>query len=160
MSVQNAFETNIPIALPGELADVSPSSKQSYVALTNIPFGRLVTQDVGVDPDDGARVPNATAQFPLGISIRVLDRIGLDPSGFGQYEATEIASVIRSGRIFVIAEDTTEIGGQVFFTRTGSVNDLGKLFATGDASRDGLSTNQYQWDSTTAAGQIGIVRIT
>jgi hypothetical protein len=104
--MQNEFPIDRIRAQVGQKVDATQAVVLSAVADVKIPFGALLLYD---DTDDRlckVPVPKAPLDKPLGISLRHLH--GQD------YEPKTSIAVMRTGRIWVLAEKVVAAGDAVY----------------------------------------------
>lgn len=187
MALQTQFTENMRSAFPGQWYDISDTEAVSRSAeLTAIPFGVAVvngTHDNQVRlPDDGDYFSSvisgaietvADENVFVGISMyhtpapdcaapALVRPIGNGDKGY--LKITETVSCATQGRIYVVCETDVKIGDDVFFRHTladAAANpqpeQLGAL--SNVDSGETTTIKGAQWMSTSAAGELAIVKL-
>lgn len=152
MSAQTSYSINQQVALAGLVYAQAPSDiiSRSCETVAGIPFGVAVS--TGTDPDKECILGGATGF--LGISIRSLEREGVQGSGVIQYDEKETVGIIRNGYVWATCPSGCNPGDKVNFVEATGVLDSGAASGTGETELD-----DAQWDSVAAAGELGIIRI-
>jgi hypothetical protein len=152
MSAQISYSINQPVAYAGLVYAQAPSDiiSRSVETVAGIPFGVVVSR--GTDADTQALLGGALVDF-LGITIRSLDREGAANTGDVQYSETETAGIMRYGYVWALCPTGCVPGDTVNYTIATGVLDSGTA-AGGEAQVAGA-----QWDTTSAAGELGVIRI-
>jgi len=151
MAAQLSYDLSTPVAYPGLIYAQFPSDVQSFSVETvaGIPFGVAVSRGT----DEERQIILGGNALLLGISIRSLDREGAANTGAIQYNVTETAGVMRSGHIYVVCPTGCMPTVPVKYVIATGVIDSGAP-AAGE-----LAIPNATWETHTAAGQIGIVRL-
>lgn len=149
MTAQTSYTINQAIAYAGLLFDVGPQVRISRNAEGAVPFGVAVIR--GTDPDKQAKIGAAATGSLLGISYRSLEREGAANTGDIQYEDKETVGILQSGRIYAVCPAGCVPGAAVKAVNATGVLDAGAA-AAGETALD-----DAQWDTTTAAGAIGVI---
>lgn len=132
---------------------VSLINKQAVV----IPFGNVVARDASGQ----CKAPAADGNVILGISVA--HRIGVSP-GFGQtganvvqYNQNDEVPILKKGDIYVLAAENVTMDDQALSLTAGNGTIGGVTGGAAGAGR--IVIPGAKWQTTTAAGSIGIVRI-
>lgn len=139
----------------GEIADMNDPHTMTRIndqALA-IDFGVAVARSAA---DDTCKAPTADADKIIGISVRHVVRPA-DSSNNVTYAQRDAVPVLKNGNIYVLAyENSTRGDGVISVTAQN-----GKLGSTtgGAAGAGRVAVPGAVWETTTTAGQIGIVRI-
>lgn len=139
----------------GEIADMNDPHTMTRIndqALA-IDFGVAVARSAA---DDTCKAPTADADKIIGISVRHAVRPA-DSSNNVTYAQRDAVPVLKNGNIYVLAyENSTRGDGVISVTAQN-----GKLGSTtgGAAGAGRVAVPGAVWETTTTAGQIGIVRI-
>jgi hypothetical protein len=146
MAAQLSYDINQPLGYPGLIYAQAPHDIVSMLVETvaGIPFGVAVSR--GTDPAN--QVVVGGADF-LGVTIRSLDKEGAINTGAIQWNETEAAGVMRSGYIHALCTAGCVPGDDVFYATA-----TGLLSTAGDTQVSGT------WETTTAAGELGVIRLT
>ncbi len=148
MSAQTTYQRDIDARIHGSLNDLNDNELQSNNAEAAIAIGIAVSR--GTNEDDV--VPAVDAEF-IGISIRDLSQEAIIITDVIPYVADDNVSVLRSGRINLTCPTGCTAGDLVLFADGTGVIDSGTAGA--GATQIGGAT----WETTTAAGEVGIVRV-
>jgi len=148
MSVQTSYSRLMDPRIHGTLNDLNDNEIQSGAAEVAIPVGIAVANGTA----EGQVVLASDADF-LGIAIRDLRREGVINTGNLDYLVEENVSVLRSGRINLTCPTGCTVGDPVNFVDATGVIDAGAPVA-GETAIGGAT-----WETTTAAGEVGIVRL-
>ena len=143
MAVQTTYDDRHAIGYEGQLADMGHRDIITKLAETNdTGFGLAVIQGTG---DDQAKI-GAAGEF-VGITCR---DVTLPADNLDKYKTGENMSIMRQGVMFVTAVDAVVPGDAVYRSATGALSKT----AAGNTLIDGAT-----WRTTTAAGDIGKIRI-
>ena len=163
MGVQTIYATNYTAAFAGMLADDSAHDIIAMVseeASAEIAFGRAVKFGTA---DTGALLPTAESSIIAGI-VRFSHAYGISP--FGDLGTIGVKpggnlSVLRKGRIWVVAEDGCAPGERLWVrgVASGDPEFLGGLTNADDATDTVDCTNQGVWLTTAAAGGLGVLEV-
>lgn len=149
MTAQTSYAINQGIAYAGQLFALGDQDIVSRdVESTTIEFGLAVSR--GTDADKQAVLGGAAF---LGISVRSLEREGAASTGETSYSQGETAGILRKGYIWAICPTGCVPGDQVNYNTTTGALDSGAAGA-GETDIAGAT-----WETTTAAGQLGVVRL-
>ena len=148
MSAQLTYSRNTDSRIHGSLNDLNDNEIQSGVAEAALPVGIAVKR--GTDKE--AELLLATATNFLGVAIRDLHREGAINTGSLNYAIGENVSVLRSGRINLTCAAGCTAGDPVNYVDATGVIDAG-VAGVGETQIGGA-----EWETTTVAGQVGIVR--
>jgi hypothetical protein len=167
---QTSYSINLSaVAFPGQPADIGVKDKTSALAVAAaIPYGVLVVRDIsnssGFDKIAG-KVPALSADITaigsaLGVSIADQAR-AQDPSvAAAVYPINSAVSVMRTGRIWVVVEETVVAGDLPFvrFAAGGGGTQLGAFRKSADtATAVALPTAVYV--SGAASGGYAVVEL-
>lgn len=141
--VQTSYPIEQAAAFHGQLYSSFDNDVFSAAAETEVDFGIVVSR--GTDPDNQV-VPGGA--LGVGISVRSLEREGVAGSGLISYAATETVGYVRNGYIYITCVDGCVPGDQVVYTAASGVIGTGAIDLVGAF-----------WQSTTPAGEIGLIRI-
>jgi hypothetical protein len=141
----------------GEIVDTNPVISQS---LTNdqtiaVDFGVAVARSAA---DGTCKAPAADADKIIGISIRHAIRpASTDGNNTVNYAKNDSVPILKDGFIYVLAYENTNRGDGVISVTAQN----GKLGSTtgGAAGAGRVVVPGATWETSTTAGQIGIVRI-
>jgi len=150
MSAQTSYSRLQAVAYAGMIYALAPRDIASRAAEGDIAFGIAVSR--GSDPDTQV-VPGGATGF-MGISVRALDQEGVANTGAIQYDDEETVAVMRSGYIWAVCPTGCVPGDVVNYVDATGVLDSGAAVA-GETSLDNA-----QWETTTAAGEIGLISLT
>ncbi|MHB0973949.1 MAG: structural cement protein Gp24 [Thiobacillus sp.] len=139
----------------GQIVDTNPATIESKTneAATAIDFGAAVARGAA---DDTCKAPAADGDKIIGISVRHAIRPA-DSSGNVTYAQKDSVPIMRSGYVYATAYENATRGDGVISVTAQS----GKLGSTtgGAAGVGRVAVPNAIWETTTTAGQIGIVRI-
>ncbi len=141
----------------GQIIDTNPIVTTSLVndQAVAIDFGNAVARSAA---DNTCKAPAADADKIIGIAIRHAIRpASSDGNNTVNYAQKDEVAVLREGFIYVLAyENSTRGDGVISVTAQN-----GKLGSTtgGAAGAGRVAVPNATWETTTTAGQIGIVRI-
>lgn len=110
---QTSYQYYMNNAYPGTIADLTPDSRiDSFLNDTGLPinFGLGVVRSI---TDYDARLPDSISDIFLGVTVRDLARENTDYAST-TYLSSEVMSVLRAGRIYVVCETPVNIGDPVF----------------------------------------------
>jgi hypothetical protein len=151
MAVQTAYQINQDALYAGQLVELGPRDvvSRSVETAAGAAFGLAVSPGT-----DAARqiVIGGDATF-LGITVRELSREGAANTGAVQYNETETAAVMRWGYIAVVCPTGCIVGDVANYVDATGVIDSGAA-TTGETDITGAA-----WQTVTAAGEIGILRL-
>lgn len=139
----------------GEIVDTNPVISQSLIndQTIAVDFGVAVARSAA---DGTCKAPTADADKIIGISIRHAIRPA-DSSNNVTYAQSDAVPILKDGFIYATAyENTTRGDGVISVTAQN-----GKLGSTtgGAAGAGRVAVPGATWETSTTAGQIGIVRI-
>lgn len=153
-------------ALPGQLADLSPHTVESFVSedALDMPMGAVaVAQGTA---DNGAILPAASNAKLVGILMHS-HQYSKDPNGdlgivtpFGLHKYA-VLNVLRKGRIYVIAEEDVSPGDPLFvrYAAGAGGSQLG-AFRRATVSSEMIDlTKVGVFRSTTSAGGLAILEV-
>lgn len=139
----------------GQIVDTNPATIESKTneAATAIDFGVAVARGAA---DDTCKAPAADGDKIIGISARHAIRPA-DSSGNVTYAQRDSVPIVRQGYVYAVAYENATRGDGVISVTAQS----GKLGSTtgGAAGAGRVAVPAATWETTTTAGQIGIVRI-
>lgn len=138
----------------GQIVDTNPATIESKTndQATAIDFGVAVARSAA---DDTCKAPAADGDKIIGISVRHAIRPA-DSSGNVTYAQKDSVPIMRSGYIYATAYENATRGDGVISVTAQS----GKLGSTtgGAAGAGRVAVPGATWETTTSAGQIGIIR--
>lgn len=139
----------------GQIVDTNPTTIESKTneAATAIDFGVAVARGAA---DDTCKAPAADGDKIIGISVRHAIRPA-DASNNVTYAQRDSVPILRDGYVYAVAfENATRGDGVISVTAQN-----GKLGSTtgGAAGAGRVAVPGATWETTTTAGQIGIIRI-
>ena len=151
MSVQTSYDLAIAIAYAGLIYAQAPSDviSRSVEGAAGIGFGVAVSR--GTDADKQALIGGAT-DF-LGISIRDLSQESSANDGSIKWDETETMGILRDGYIWAVCPSGCVPGDVVNYVDATGVLDSGAPVA------DETGLDGAQWETTTAAGELGVIRL-
>lgn len=147
----------LEVGLPGQIANLeecSIDSKSNLEASAGIDFGNIVAAS-----GDGCKIPSATTDRFLGISVRMPGIGPANSSGELLYEKGKTVPICYLGDIYVKAAENVTAGDQVICktnVTTGS-NVGGSTSGIVGANRAALPN--AIWLDTVAIGGVGRVRL-
>lgn len=155
MSVQTSYAAEHIPGFVGQYADLQLSNVFSRsVETAAVDFGLAVVRGTA---DDQCILPSATGQSFLGITGRTIAGTA-DTAGDRKYQVGESANILDEGLIYAICEDGCTQGDPVFFRHTtGTGTVIGALRTDADTATADEIPNAV-WDTTVAAGAIGLVK--
>jgi len=150
MSAQVAYAISQAVAYAGLIFAQSPHDivSRDVEGAAGIGFGVAVSR--GTDKDRQAIIGGSDY---LGVTVRALDREGAANSGDIEYAETEAAAIMRDGYLWAICPTGCTPGAAVLF------NDTTGILDAGTAGGGETQLNGSSWESTTAAGALGIIRL-
>lgn len=139
----------------GQIVDTNPVTIESKTneAATAIDYGVAVARGAA---DDTCKAPAADGDKLIGISVRHAIRPA-DSSNNVAYGQRDSVPILRQGYVYAVAFENAARGDGVISVTAQS----GKLGSTtgGAAGAGRVAVPGATWETTTTAGQIGIVRI-
>lgn len=152
MSVQTSYAINTDQAYAGQVVNLAPHDiiSRSVETVAGIAFGVVVSR--GTDADNQCLIGGTSSI--LGVSVRALDIEGAINTGAIQYDENETAAIMRDGYIYAVCPTGCVPGDAVNFVEATGILDSGAPVGVGETGLDDCF-----WDSTTAAGEIGILRV-
>ena len=156
MAVQTSYELAHAEGFVGQLADLQLTNVFSRsVETAEIDFGLAVVRGTA---DDQCKLATATGGKFLGLTVRTIAGTA-DTAGARKYQVGESANILDEGVIYAICEDGCVPGDTVYFRHTAAGAEvLGALRTDADTSDADLIPNAV-WETTTAAGAIGRVKL-
>lgn len=158
LSTYGSYQRDLGYA--GELVDQNPFVAESLMndQAVAVPFGNAVARSAA---DNTCKAPAADGDVIIGISLRHAIRPTLGASVGGtnvvQYAQNDEVPVLRDGFIYVLAAENVTRGDQAL-SLTASNGTIGGV--TGGAAGAGrVAIPGANWETTTASGSVGIVRI-
>ena len=131
---QTAYTENPAEGLEGLIADLRNSTLITGVADGDIPFGRFVHRVAGGAADDRPMrcdLPALTGEVTgqTGLGFATSDSTMEQASGVAQWTAGVPTRIMRSGLIWMLAEDAVALGDPVFvrFTVGAGTKTLGRV---------------------------------
>ncbi len=151
MVAQTTYEIKQPIAYAGLLFAQHPHDIDSRAVegVAGIGFGVAVSR--GTDADKQI-VAGGDSTF-FGITIRSLDQEGVANTGAIKWDEKEQAGVLRRGYIWAVCPTGCVPGDLVNYVDATGILDSGAAVA-GETLLD-----DAQWETTTAAGELGIIKL-
>ena len=143
------------VGYAGQLVDQNPNESETLIndQSTAIDFGVAVARSAA---DNTCKAPAADGDKIIGISIRHAIRPA-DSSNNVTYAQKDAVPVLRQGFIYAVAYENVVRGDGVISVTAQS----GKLSGTtaGAAGTGRVAVPGATWETTTTAGNVGIVRI-
>lgn len=143
----------------GQKVDLELTNITSKVVETalGIPFGRAVVRGTA---DNQTKLPTATGQAFVGVTEMTSAGVE-DADAVHQYEYQREANIIDFGKLYVYTEQSVVPGNAVYFRHTA---DTAPLDVVGRFRKDASGTDAdliqgATWETTTAAGGIGIIKL-
>lgn len=149
MSAQTSYEINQPVAYAGQVYANHAHEIISLLAEGVIAFGVAV----GRGTDAARQAVAGLGTGYQGVAIRSLEREGAINTGDITYKDKEAVGVMKTGWIWAVCPAGCTPGQAVKFTDASGVLDQGAPGA-GETAISGAT-----WETTTAAGQIGLIRL-
>jgi hypothetical protein len=140
----------------GQAADFNPSTIESKLNnnATSIDFGVAVCRST---TDDTCKPQLLDADPILGISVRSPTQIADPTTGEIVYKQNQVVPIMRQGYIYAKAFENTVRGDDVIAV-TAQTGKLGS--ETGGAAGVGrIVVPGATWETTTTAGDVGLIRI-
>ncbi len=152
MSAQTSYAINQAVAYAGLIFAQAPKDviSRDVETAAGIPFAVVVSR--GTDKDRQCLLGGTTGI--LGITVRSLDREADDAAGAIEYAENETAAIMREGCIWAVCPTGCVPGDAVNFVEATGVLDSGAPADTTETALD-----DCYWDSTAAAGALGIIRV-
>lgn len=160
---QTAYTQDPAVAVEGMLVDASPNFDLiTAVANVAISFGRFVHQVAGGGADDRpprVALPTATGEVTgttqVGFSLKDTT---LEATVAGGYAVDDELTVLRNGRIWMLAEDAVSFGDAVFvrFAAGGGGALLGSVRSNADTAT-AVALPGAWFRSTTAGADFVVV---
>lgn len=144
------------IGYAGGIVNMQPTAIASRTneAAIAIDFGNAVARGAA---DDTCKAPAADGDKIIGIAVRDGTLHTASAAGTLLYAQRDIVPVMREGEIFVTAFENVTRGDQAL-SITAQNGKIGGV--TGGAAGAGrVAIPGAVWDTTTTAGQLGIVRV-
>lgn len=150
MAAQLSYGLAQGVAYAGSIYAIHPHEivSRSVETVAGADFGLAVSR--GTDKDN--QVVIGSTDF-VGITVRSLEREGAANTGQVKYSEKETAGVIRDGYIWAVCPTGCVPGDAVNY-----VNATGILDSGAAVVGETLLNDAY-WDTTAAAGQLGVIRI-
>ncbi|WCF27935.1 structural cement protein Gp24 [Xylella fastidiosa] len=145
----------LDLGVAGQVIDLNTSGLCNYknAGETPIDFGLFVARG----PQDATcKAPDGADAAILGISVRHVTMVA-DAAGQVRYAPHAMVPVLEIGRIWVICEDGCRPDDPVFI-RIAGTGAWGAARSAAIAS-DTIPYPQAIWDSTSAPGALGVIRI-
>jgi hypothetical protein len=143
------------VGYPGQVVNMHPNTieSKSNEAATAIDFGIAVARGAS---DDTCKAPSADGDKLIGVSVRHPIRPA-DASGVVNYARYDAVPIMREGYIYAVPFENVTRDDQVL-SITAQGGKLGGV--TGGAAGAGrVVLPNAKWETTTTAGNVGIVRI-
>ena len=152
---QTSYSIDIaPVAFPGQLYDLSPKDVVTEAAEVALPYGILAVQGTA---ENQAKVPTAGADLAADKVRGVVladqareQKVG--GSATGEYSLKDAVSLLRMGRVWVLAKDAVTKGGAVH-----AFNTTGELGSTGLATSTLVAG--LRWASSAGAGEFAVLEV-
>ncbi len=143
MPVQDSYTENMRKGVPGQIADMTPSTLISRTVEEEggIGFGVPVMQGT----NDKGCLAYAGTVAPVGITVRDRSLDANNPDAFGELDS---ARVMTEGTVWVTASVAVAAGDVVMLTAAGLFTNTG-----------GTVYPNARWDTSAGAGEIAIVRL-
>jgi len=152
--VQTSYDLVHAPGFVGQVADMQLSNVFSRsVETSEIDFGLAVVRGTA---DDQALLPDGAAGSFLGLTVRTIAGTA-DTAGDRKYQINESANILDEGMIYAICEDGCTQGDPVEYRYVAGTGQLGGLVTANVVGESVLIPNAV-WDTTTAAGEIGVVK--
>ncbi len=144
----------------GQIADTNPTIIESKTnEATAIDYGIAVARGAS---DDTCKAPAADGDKLIGISVRHAIRPG-DSSNNVSYGQRDSVPILRDGYVYAVAYENATRGDTAISVtaQNGKIGSTtGGAAGAGRVALDGTSGKpKVTWENTTAAGQIGILRV-
>jgi len=149
MSAQTSYTINQAIAYAGLVYAQAPHDivSRDVETAAGIAFGVAVSR--GTDKNRQAVIGGTDY---LGVTVRSLEREG-DSASAIEYAQKETAAILREGYIYAVCPTGCVAGAAVLYNNTTGVLDAGSA-GGGETQLNGSS-----WESSVAAGELGIIRL-
>jgi hypothetical protein len=145
----------------GQIVDTNPATIESKTneAATAIDFGVAVARSAA---NDTCKAPAADGDKIVGISVRHAIRPA-DASNNVNYAQKDAVPVLRDGYVYAVAYENATRGDTAISVtaQNGKIGSTtGGAAGGGRIALDGTSGKpKVTWETTTTAGQIGILRV-
>lgn len=145
----------------GQIVDTNPASIEALIndQATAIDFGVFVARSAS---DNTCKAPAADGDLLVGISARHAIRPA-DSSNNVTYAQKDAVPVVREGFVYAVAYENATRGDVAISVtaQNGKVGSTtGGAAGTGRIAADGSSGKpKVTWETTTTAGQIGVLRV-
>jgi hypothetical protein len=152
-AVQTTYSENMRVAVPGQLARMSPVDliSRNVEDVAGIGFGIVVQQGVR---DDGCTADLTTVAMTadrfLGITVRERSVRPETPNGFAQYES---ARIIRKGPIWVMTGGAVNAGDDVTVTLASG------LLGTAAVGAGIIAIPRARWETSTAGAALAVLQL-
>ena len=155
--MQTEYNNSLTKAVEGGLGDSGVIDIVSRRAAVAIPFGYGV---IATANEGEGTLPSVTGFILDGVAVQV-HKAKDNASAEAQYDANDSASVLKKGRIWVLAEETVDPTSPVFLRHTanGGTTAPGRFRASADTARADEITNARWVTTTTAADQLALLEI-
>jgi hypothetical protein len=147
---------------PGQVADLNPATIESKTnsATGVIAFGQFVVRS---SADDTCKAVAIDADKVIGVAVRHAIRPVYDASGNVGYQQYDSVPIMREGYVFALAAENA-VRGDTAISITAGFGTIGSTTGgaagTGRILMDGSAGNiEAVWETTTTAGQIGLLRV-
>ena len=159
MGAQTSYQRLQNVAYEGQIYDLAPRDVVTgIVEGNNVVPGRVVSRGT-----EDQKVILGGSAF-LGISVRALDLEGSANTAVLEYSEGDTPAIMRSGYIWMVCLSGCTPGNAAFYIPqsvadgTGGVIGSGQVDA-GPPADGGIAIAGATWETTTAAGEIGLLRI-
>ena len=147
----------VDIGYAGEVVDMNNAVIETRIndLATAIDFGTAVARSAS---DNTCKAPTVDGDVPIGISVRHAIRpASSDGNNTVNYAQRDAVPVLRNGYVYAVAFETVVRGTQVLSITAQN----GKLASTtgGAAGAGRVAVAGATWETSTTAGNVGIIRI-
>lgn len=149
MAIQTAYNTRMPVGLPGQIADMSTADVDSRVCETSAGIGFGLAVGIG-SADRGCVLGSAAATGFLGVSVKDVANVNADQAEYAQYSEMP---VLYRGDIWVTVGGDVADGENVTYNKT-----TGVLSSIG-ADSDNFAITGARWMTTATSGNIAKLRL-
>lgn len=160
---QLTYTQDPAVALEGLAVDVSfDKDIITAIAQLTIPFGRAVVRTTGGAADDrppGCKLPVATGEVTGGgfLGFAMNDTTKEQVAGVASWLDNDSVRIMRSGRIWMIAEDAVTLGAPVFVRfAAGTFPSLGAVRSNADTAT-AVALPGASFRSIAGAGELVVV---
>lgn len=151
MSAQTSYSIKQPVAYAGQIYALAPRDIMSLSVETVAGIGFGVAVARGTDKEKQC-VLAGSADY-VGVTIRSLDNEGVANTGAIKYDQYDTAGIMRYGYVWAVCPAGCNPGDLVKYTDGTGVLDAGAA-GVGETQID-----DAKWQTVTAAGEIGLIRL-